>query len=138
MNLLDDDFLPNTDNLYSLKCKIYHGSLLCNLCSLMWFDYFTDGYNPLVFSTRTKFLCTHMDVFSIIHFLFNRFIFFTTKKNKILTTISFFTLSRFFRDSRRLEWFDGNDCCPMSTARLHRFLKAWLICITHFSYMTVL
>ncbi len=50
-------------------------------------------------------------------FLFSPFIFYSERKQNIHYNL-FVILSRFFRHFCRSGWFDGNDCCAISTARL--------------------
>ena len=83
-----------------------------------WIDYLTGGWNPFVFSTRTEFLCMRARVFSLLkHFLFHHFIFLFSK-NKQNTHFNFILImSRFFLYICWWGWFDGNECCAISTAR---------------------
>jgi hypothetical protein len=55
MSLLGGDFVPNTEKLYVLKCKIFCEGLFCNPCLRTWIDALPVGDTHLYFQQEQSF-----------------------------------------------------------------------------------
>ncbi len=107
--------LPNTEKLDLFRHKIiYCEGLFIQYISvhMYWLPY-RSVLRPICVSTRSELLSTraHLNQLFFLHQFY-----FSLKKTKTNYNF-FFTSSRFFLLCCRVGWLEGNDCCPISTAR---------------------